>query len=264
MTSFSGYDSIEFRREADVLIVTLHNPRNSVNAIDDRMHRELARLFGELGEERAARAILLRGSEQAFSAGGDLSWIRDMQPEDLDSLRHIGKQIVWNLLDVEIPIVAAVNGPAIGFGATLALLSDALIMSESARLGDPHVRLGLVAGDGGAVVWPLLVGPMVAKRYLLTGDLMTAAEAQRMGLATEVVPDGEMDARSLSFARRLASGAPLAIRYTKLAINQLVKNSMTIAFDYSTSLEVATFVTADHKEAVQAFMQKREPRFRGA
>jgi enoyl-CoA hydratase len=260
-TSFSGYETIRFERNGTILIVTLDNPRSKVNAIDDGMHHELARLFAELREERRARAIILTGSDQYFSAGGDLTWIRDMEHGDLNDLRQIGKRIVWDLLDLELPIVAAVNGPAIGLGATLALLSDVVIMSESARIADPHVRIGLVAGDGGAVLWPLIVGPMLAKRYLLTGDSMTAAEAHRLGLAAEVVADRELESRSLAFASHLAASAPLAVRYTKLAINQLVKNSATIAFDYSTSLEVVTFGSVDHKEAVQAFMDKREPEF---
>jgi enoyl-CoA hydratase len=187
-----------------------------------------------------------------------------VRSEDLSPMRREGKQIVWNLLDVEVPIIAAVNGPAVGLGATLALLCDAIFMADEAKLSDPHVRVGIVAGDGGAVAWPLAVGPVVAKRYLLTGDSLTAADAQRLGLINDVVPADRLQEAALAFAERLALGAPLAVRYTKLAVNQLVKQAMTTAFDYSTALEVLTFASADHREALRAMSEKQEPRFSGS
>jgi enoyl-CoA hydratase len=137
-------------------------------------------------------------------------------------------------------------------------------MADDAKLSDPHVRVGIVAGDGGAVAWPLAVGPAVAKRYLLTGDSLTAADAQRLGLINDVVPADRLQEAALAFAERLALGAPLALRYTKLAVNQLVKQAMTTAFDYSTALEVLTFASADHREALRALSEKQEPRFSGS
>jgi enoyl-CoA hydratase len=263
MTRYEGYDAIRFERLGDVLRVTLANPRNELNAVDGGMHAELRRLFEELKDEDAARAVILTGSGRAFSAGGDFNWMAGVRPEDLSGMRREGKQIIWNLLDVEVPIVAAVNGPAVGLGATLALLCDVIFMSEEAKLADPHVRVGIVAGDGGAVAWPLAVGPAVAKRYLLTGDAMTAADAERLGLINHAVAAGELQDEALAFARRLAQGAPLAVRYTKLAVNQLVKQAMTTAFDYSTALEVLTFASADHREALRALSVKQQPQFSG-
>ena len=162
-----------------------------------------------------------------------------------------------------MPIVAALNGPAVGLGASIALLCDAVVMGESAIISDPHVRVGLVAGDGGVAIWPLVLGPAMAKRYLLTGDPVTADEALRLGLATHVVPDAEVLTAATSFAHRLAAGAPLAIRYTKLAVNKLVKDALNIAFDVSTAWEMTTFLSADHVEAVAAIAEKRQPRFEG-
>jgi enoyl-CoA hydratase len=260
---YDGYESIRFARDGDVLVITIANPRNRVNAVDGPLHRELVRLFEELKSETDARAVVLTGSGRAFSAGGDFSWMRTLTPENLSATRKEGKQIVWNALDVEVPIVAAVNGPAIGLGATLALLCDVVVMAESATIADPHVRVGIVAGDGGAVLWPLLIGPVLAKRFLLTGEPLTADAAARLGLISEVVPDGELQKRAMDVGRLLAEGAPLAVQYTKLAVNQLLKQAMATAFDYSTALELLTFVSADHREALDALEQKRVPRFEG-
>jgi enoyl-CoA hydratase len=261
MADYAGYSSIRFHRAGDVLKVTLSNPRNDLNAVDSEMHKELRRLFEDLKTERAARAIMLSGAGRAFSAGGDFNWMSTLDSAGLYELRREGRQIIWNLLDVELPIVAAVNGPAIGLGATLALLCDVIFMADSATIADPHVRVGIVAGDGGAVVWPLALGPAVAKRYLMTGDPLGGAEAERLGLINAAVPAGELEEKAFAFAQRLADGAPLAVRYTKLAVNQLVKQAMATAFDYSTALELVTFVSADHQEALQAIREKRKPRF---
>jgi enoyl-CoA hydratase len=261
--SYDGYTSMTFERLDDVLRVTLANPRNKVNAVDGEMHVELVRLFEELKTEQAARAVILTGSGRAFSAGGDFAWMSSTGPEDLYELRREGKQIVWNLLDVELPIVAAINGPAVGLGATLALLCDAIFIAETATIADPHVSVGIVAGDGGAVVWPLAMGPVRAKRYLLTGDPLSAAEAERLGLVNAVVAQDELEQEALAFAQRLAAGAPLAVRYTKLAVNQLLKQAMATAFDYSTALELVTFVSADHAEALRALKEKQTPKFKG-
>jgi enoyl-CoA hydratase len=261
--SYDSYTSITFERVGDVLRVTLANPRNKVNAVDGEMHRELVRLFEELKTERSARAVILTGSGRAFSAGGDFAWMSNTGPDDLYELRREGKQIIWNLLDVELPVVAAINGPAVGLGATLALLCDAIFIAETATVADPHVRVGIVAGDGGAVAWPLAMGPVRAKRYLLTGDSLTAAEAERLGLVNAVTAADQLQQEALAFAQRLAVGAPLAVRYTKLAVNQLLKQAMATAFDYSTALELVTFASADHAEALRALAAKETPEFAG-
>jgi enoyl-CoA hydratase len=164
---------------------------------------------------------------------------------------------------VHLPIVVALHGPAVGLGASIALLCDAVVMGRSATIADPHVRVGIVAGDGGTVAWPLAVGPMLAKRYLLTGDPVSADEALRIGLITEVVDDSAVDDAALAFAKRLAAGAPLAVQYTKQAVNQWVKQVMTASFDLATALEIVTFQSTDHVEALAALREKREPRYSG-
>jgi enoyl-CoA hydratase len=184
-------------------------------------------------------------------------------PAELDSLLRDARHLIWDLLDAEIPIVAALNGPAVGLGASIALLCDVIFMADTATIADPHVRVGIVAGDGGAVIWPLVLGPARAKEYLLTGDPLTAAEAERIGLVNHVVPAAQLEARALDFAHRLAAGAPLALRYTKLAVNKLVKDALNVAFDASAALEMMTFMSADHREAMAALRERRAPIYEG-
>lgn len=252
------------RLDGDVLRVEIDRPDSELNAVDEVLHRELARLFRELRRERAARAVLLTGRGRAFSAGGDFSWFPELRSvERLEELRRDAKQLIWDLLDVELPVVCALNGPAVGLGASIALLCDVIVMAESATVADPHVRVGIVAGDGGTAIWPLAAGPARAKQYLLTGDPVPAAEAERIGLVNEVVPDAELEDRARHWARRLAAGAPLAVRYTKVAVNQQVKDALARSFDLATALELTTFLSADHGEALAALRERRAPRFEG-
>ncbi|HEV7888480.1 MAG TPA: enoyl-CoA hydratase-related protein [Acidimicrobiales bacterium] len=256
--------SINLERDGDIMRVTIDRPDDDLNAVDETLHHELTALFPRLQQERKARAVLLTGKGRAFSAGGDFNWFPTLQdPERMEHLRLDAKQMIWDLLDVHLPIVCAVNGPAVGLGASIALLCDVIFMAESATIADPHVRVGIVAGDGGTAAWPLAVGPARAKRFLLTGDPVTAQEAERMGLVNEVVPDDELDARAFAFAQRLAAGAPLAVQYTKLAVNKLVKDALQTSFDIATAYEIVTFKSEDHQEALAALKEKRPPNFKG-
>lgn len=255
---------ISTERDDDVLRVVIDRAGDELNRVDGELHEDLAQLFAELRRERTARAVLLTSRGRAFSAGGDFDWFPTLQePGALEGVRLDGKAIIDSLLDVHLPIVCAVRGAAVGLGASIALLCDAVVMGESATIADPHVRVGIVAGDGGTVAWPLALGPMLAKRYLLTGDPVPAADALRMGMVTDVVPDDQVEVAALAFARRLAAGAPLAVQYTKLAVNKLVKTAVNDAFDVATALEVVTFASEDHQEALAALRERREPRFEG-
>ncbi|HEX2383035.1 MAG TPA: enoyl-CoA hydratase-related protein [Acidimicrobiales bacterium] len=255
---------IRTARDGDVLVVTIDVPGDDLNRVGEELHGALAELFPMLQREREARAIVLTAHGRAFSAGGDFEWFPQLQePGRLEALRRDGKQIIWDLLDVHLPIVCALNGHAIGLGASIALLCDAVFMAESATIADPHVRVGIVAGDGGTVAWPLAIGPMLAKRYLLTGDPVSAVDAARLGLVTEVAPDDEVVERAMTFARKLAAGAPLAVQYTKQAVNQFVKQVAGTSFDLATALEITTFRSADHAEALAAIREKRPPNFKG-
>ena len=261
----SDFTTLQLERIGHVLRVTIAHPTSELNAVDDRLHHDLTALFADLRRENEARAVVLTGRGRAFSAGGDFNWFPALQePGRLEALRRDAKQLIWDLLDVEIPIVAAVNGHAMGLGASIALLCDVIFMADTATIGDPHVKVGIVAGDGGVVIWPLAVGPARAKQYLLTGDPLTATEAERIGLINKVVPADQLAAEAMAFAQRLAAGAPLAVRYTKLAVNKLVKDALNIAFDTSTALELLTFHSDDHREALAAMREKRKPEFKGS
>ena len=260
----ADWQALRFERLGDVLRIVIAHPSRPQNRVDGLLHAELTRLFRDLAREDEARALLLTGEGPAFSAGGDFAWFPTLDDlAKLDHLRRDAKQMIWSLLDVELPIVAAVNGPAVGLGASLALLCDVIFLAEGASLADPHVRVGIAAGDGGAAIWPLLLGTARAKQYLLTGDAVPAAEAERIGLVNFVVPAARLAAESLAFAERLAAGAPLALRYTKQALNQTLKQALLGAFDVSTALEIVTFQSEDHREALAALREKRTPSFRG-
>ena len=260
----ADYRSLRLTREGDVLVVAIEHPTSERNAVDALLHNELTQLFRELKREDEARAVLLTGRGRMFSAGGDFNWFPQL--DDLAKLEHLrrdAKQMIWDLLDVELPIVAALPGPAVGLGASIALLCDTIFMAPEATLVDPHVRVGIVAGDGGVAIWPLVLGPARAKQYLLTGDPVSAEDAVRMGLANRVVPAEKLREEALAFAARLAAGAPLALRYTKQAVNKLLKDALNVAFDTSTALEIVTFQSEDHREALAAIKEKRAPKFRG-
>lgn len=255
-------ETIGIERSGHVITATIDHPASSMNAVDETLHRDLAELFRLLKQESDARAIVLTGAGRAFSAGGDMSWFPELRdPARLHALRREGKQIIWDQLDVEIPIVCALNGPAVGLGASIALLCDVIVMADTASIIDPHVQVGLVAGDGGAAIWPLLVGPLAAKRHLMLGDPLTADDALRLGIASEVCSPQSITDRGRAWADRLAAQPPLAVQGTKIAVNQQVKQALLTSFDVSTALEMTCFASQDHIEAVDAFVEKRTPTF---
>ncbi|MDE3073945.1 MAG: enoyl-CoA hydratase/isomerase family protein, partial [Chloroflexota bacterium] len=160
-------------------------------------------------------------------------------------------------------IIAAINGHAVGLGATLALLCDVIIAERSAKIGDPHVKIGVVSGDGGSVIWPLLCGPARAKQYLMTGDLLLADEAERIGLVNMVVDDGDAVKEANAFAERLLSLPPLAVKWTKFSVNKLLREQVNLVLDTSLALEGMTILSDDHKEATSSFLEKRPPTYAG-
>ena len=259
-----GVDRTSLASGAEILVCTIDNPASEYNSVDATLHHDLAVLFRTLRDEPDARAVVLTGSKKAFCAGGDFAWFDELH--DIASLEHLrrdAKAIIWDLLDIEIPVVAALNGPAVGLGASIALLCDAIFMGSDATVADPHVRVGIVAGDGGTTIWPLVLGPMLAKRYLLTGDAVGAEEALRLGLVSHVSPRDSVLTDALAFASRLADGAPLALRATKAAVNKLVKDALNVSFDTATNAELITLLSADHLEALAARRDRRAPIFHG-
>lgn len=264
MTAEPELSSIRIDWADDIVWATLAHPTSLRNAVDATLHHDLGALFRWLKRVSGARAVVLTGQGQSFSVGGDMSWFPTLRDTAvLDELRRDAKQMIWDLLDVEVPVVCGLNGSAAGLGASIALLCDVVVMADSAVIVDPHVKVGLVAGDGGAAIWPLLLGPLAAKRHLLLGEPLTAPEALAQGVASEICPAAQVHERAAHWARRLADGAPLAIRGTKAAVNAQVKRALLDSFDLSTALEIPCFTSADHAEAIAAIAQGRSPRFEG-
>lgn len=263
MSGYSQYQFVRVEIQDGVATVTLNRPE-SLNAVNTAMHRELEELFLQVQKDGDVKAVVLTGSGRAFCAGGD---VKDMAEEKDGRPAGIfdsgARQLAMNLVSIEKPVIAAVNGVAVGLGATIALLCDVVFMADTARIGDPHVKVGLVPGDGGAVIWPLLVGPARAKEYLMTGDLLSAHEAERIGLVNHVVPGDKVLAEAQALATRLAKGATLAIRLAKISVQRAVIRAMQDTLDTSLALEAITGYSQDHAEAVKAFAEKREPRFQG-
>ncbi len=182
---------------------------------------------------------------------------------DIDCRTVLCAEIAAGLLDIPQPVIAAVNGDAVGLGATLALACDVVVISDAARIGDTHVRVGLVAGDGGAVLWPLLVGPSRAKDFLMRGRLVDGAEAYRMGLVGHAVAPADVLDQAKSIAAEMAALPPLAVRWTKQSINKQIRQQLELAFDASIAFETITMLSRDYSEAVNGFLEKRKPEFKG-
>lgn len=263
MSAISGYEQLVVTLdEAGVATVAMDRP-DKLNAAGAVMHRELSLVFRELERAPEVRVIVLTGNGKAFSAGGDIEWMQEMidDPSIFERTIREAKEIVLSMLDCEKPIVARVNGHATGLGATLALFCDVIFMSERAKIGDPHVGIGLVAADGGAIIWPQLVGYARAKEYLMTGDLLPAREAERIGLVNHVVAPEELDAAVAAFAARLARGAQKAIRWTKATVNIGLKQLADNMLDAGLGYEAVSNLTRDHQAAVDAFREGRPPVF---
>ena len=265
MTEFyRGYETIRFSRRGRVLTVTLDGG-DGMNAIRDELHHELSRVFRDVQRDPDCDIVVLTGAGRAFCAGGDADWMQEMieAPHRFRDIGPDAKQIVFSLLELEKPIICRLNGAAAGLGATIALMCDIIIAADTAVIGDPHVRMGFVAGDGGAVIWPQLIGYARAKELLLTGDMIQAAEAKQMGLINHVVPLAELDAKVDAMADKLARGATWAVRWTKTVANIPLRRLAHELMDASIAYEMATNLTADHREAVAAFREKRKPTFKG-
>jgi enoyl-CoA hydratase len=253
------------RRDNGVAIVTLNRPER-LNAINGRMHAELATFSRDYHNDRELRALVLTGEGRAFSAGGDFS--PDSQitgaTQEGPPLMVEARQIIDHILECEKPIISAVNGYAMGLGANVALLCDVVVAGPNAVFADTHVNMGLGAGDGGQLIWPFLIGVNKAKYYLMTGDRLTGREAADIGLVSFYVEDHEqLLPRALEIADKLAAGAPQAVAASKAAVNAYLRSVSSLVMPLCLKYEDMTMRSEDHQEAVLAFQEKRAPKFTG-
>ena len=245
------------RVEADgpIRIVRLARPEQ-LNAINDELHRALTDLFPRLSADAGARAAVITGEGRAFSAGGDFDLLDRMANDR--ALRHDviaeGRELVLNMIRCRVPVVAAVNGPAVGLGCSVIALSDVVYMAESAYLSDPHVTVGLVAADGGPLTWPLHTSLLLAKEFAFTGDRISAARAAAIGLANHVCPDGEVLTAAIAAAHKIAALPQQAVEATKRVLNLHVERSVLATIDFAMAAETASFDTPDLRTNVDRFL----------
>jgi enoyl-CoA hydratase len=248
-----------------VLVVTLNRPERG-NAATFDMYRELGGIMRTLrAPVDAVGAVVITGAGGMFCAGGDIAMIQTFaDPAVSLQVMEEGAHFACDLLSVRCPVVAAVNGHAMGFGASLALFCDVVIMSEDARFADPHVKAGIVAGDGGALMWPLLVGPNRAKEYLMTGDPLDGPTAERLGLVNHIVPAADVLPKALDLARRLATGPRHAIAWTKQAVNLPILQQALATMTLGNAQEARAMASADMVEGTTAFLERRAPQWPSA
>jgi len=265
--NYESYKYLKIERDAGIATLTLNQPDNR-NAIHAEMHAELEKVWLELAEDKEVNVIVFTGAGKFFSAGGDIKrmasrWGTDEGWRFSLEVPAATRRMFQNILEVSQPIICAVNGDAVGLGATLALFSDVSVISETAKFGDTHVKVGLVAGDGGAVVWPLLIGPNRAKEFLMRGRLVSGAEAHQLNLVNHQAPADQVMDKAMEIARELAAMPPLAVRWTKLSVNKWLKQQLNLVLDASIAYEMLSMNSKDHHEAAMAFIEKRKPEFKG-
>jgi enoyl-CoA hydratase len=263
LVDYSQYKYLKVElRESGVLCLTMNRPE-VLNACDTSGHDELGRIWLDFERDPRAKVALITGAGKAFCAGGDLGKAKIDDPETVLKVLRQDSAIVYNMLNIKKPVVSAINGVAVGAGLAVALMADLSIASDRARLIDGHTKLGVVAGDHAALIWPLLCGMARAKYYLLLCDAVSGREAADMGLVSRCVPHDELMTVANEIAERLAAGSQWAIRGTKQVLNNWFRLSSPI-FDQSVALEMASFFLPDAPEGINAFREKRLPEFPSA
>jgi len=249
------HDVLRVESDGPVRIVHLARPEQ-LNAINDELHLGLTRLFPQLSADDDARVAVITGEGRAFSAGGDFDLL-DRMTKDKQLRRDViaeGRELVLNMARCRVPVVAAVNGPAVGLGCSVIALSDVVYMAESSYLSDPHVTVGLVAADGGPLIWPLHTSLLLAKEFAFTGDRITAARAAQIGLANHVSADGEVLADAVAAAHKIAGQPRQAVEATKRVLNLHVERAVLATIDFAMSQESESFDTEDLRANVDRFL----------
>jgi enoyl-CoA hydratase/carnithine racemase len=241
-------------QEGPVAVVTINNPEKR-NAFRDEVHDGLQDIWGHLSHDRSVLAVVLTGAGRAFSGGGDIpGFIRSYEdPEHRRISLRAARRLMDEMAAFPKPVIAAVNGPAVGLGCSVAVSCDLVLIAESAFMADTHVSIGLVCGDGGAATWPLMMSILKAKEYLLTGDRIPAQECVALGLANRVVPDGELMTEALALANRLAAQPPQAVQETKRALNLHLQAAISMVAPFALSAEAESFASDAVRETVEKF-----------
>jgi enoyl-CoA hydratase len=262
--NYDRYEALQITRAGRILTVAINRPE-AKNAVNPQLHAEFSQVFFDIDRDRDTDVVILTGVGGAFCAGGDLNWLQSLHGDPVATSHsiHNDRKIQNSLLDLEKPIIAKVIGPAVGLGCSLALFCDFIYATPESRFADPHVAVGLVAGDGGAVIWPQLIGYARAKRYLLTGDPISGAEAAAIGLITEAVALDAIDATVAALAERLSAGALHAIKWTKASINAGLKVTANAIIDRAAAFENVSMLLQDHGIALEAIRQRQKPVFSG-
>ncbi len=261
MTSYDVPDELEVLTDGPVRVVRLNRPEH-LNATNQELHRGLAGLFPQIDSDDEARAVVLTGNGRAFSAGGDFTYLDELARDPVrrrETLAH-GRQIVTGMVACRVPIVAAVNGAAVGLGCSLAALSDIVFMAESTHLADPHVLMGLVAADGGPVTWPLMISLQLAKEYALTGERIPAKRAAEIGLVNHVCPDDEVVAQAMACAHRIAKLPRRAVEDTKRVLNLHLERAILATIDFALSAEDRSFVSPELRTNLDRVLAPRDER----
>jgi enoyl-CoA hydratase/carnithine racemase len=250
-------DVVKVEADGPVRIIRLSRPAQ-LNAINDELHLGLTKLFPQLSADPDVRVAVVTGEGKAFSAGGDFDLLDRMAKDRALRVDVIaeGRELVLNMIRCRVPVVAAVNGPAVGLGCSVIALSDVVYMAESAYLADPHVAVGLVAADGGPLTWPLHTSLLLAKEYAFTGDRITAARAAQIGLANHVCPDGEVLDAAVAAAQQIAALPQQAVEATKRVLNLHLERAVLATIDFAMASETASFDTDDLRANVDRFLKR--------
>lgn len=258
---YARYTGLKIDRPADhVLRITLDNGK--LNSVTSLMHKELAEIWRDIDADPSVNAVIITGAGKAYSAGGDFGMIDKVvaDPNERAQGWKESRDIVYGVINCSKPVVSAMRGVAVGAGLVCGLLADISIATPDCQIIDGHTRLGVAAGDHAAIIWPLLCGMAKAKYYLLLCEPIDGTEAERIGLISLVVPDAELDAKALAVATRLATGAQSAIRWTKYALNNWLRQAGP-TFDASLALEMLGMVGSELTEGLASHRERRAPDF---
>jgi enoyl-CoA hydratase/carnithine racemase len=266
MSKYAHYEALKVEVKDKIAVATLNRP--PYNAMNRTLIHEIHNVWADLTDDDDVHAIVLTGAGDYFSVGGDVKQMSerpggDFLHEGEAPYRSRSRDMVHDILNCDKPTISAINGACAGLAATAALFCDISVMAEDAKILDPHARVGLVAGDGGAIIWPMLIGPNRAKEYLMRGKAITGAEAERIGLVNYAKPKSEVLPTAMELARELADGPTWAVRWTKLCVNKSIKDQVNLVLDAGHALERITMTMEDHAEASRAFKEKRKGKYKG-